>query len=567
MSIKTRERKGISRRDFVKGAAAGGVAAALGGIIPAVASAQTAPKWDEEADVVVVGTGCAGYAAAIEAKDGGAASVILIEKEKWYGGNSLLSGGNMEMPNNHIAKALGFEDKDGASAYEDYFALGERRNSPELLKLFVQNAADTVLWLEKLGVVWNKTANTPEYNRIPNAVTPNSKLEYEKVGASRGITHINVLHKAAGARNIPVRLGYRLTKILRPDPKGPVVGIEAVVDGKTVNIRAKKAVILATGGFKSNHQLCRSVYPQYDEEFTWSGAPYTNTTGDGLLAAVAIGAGTVDMSYLMGAAVKLGSTRYVVWDPPGKYTPDITIASGGLPFTVGGTGQKYIVIVDNDGNRYMDESKFAMSAMPPWHPFMEAFYNLPKRPRNTWVIVDSAGAQALNWTLQTFQAADPNKAPYLDPKWVATADTLDQLAAKMGVPAANLAATIKKYNGYVTGGMGRFGEDKDFGRPIPFYAIAKPPFFAARIALIGHDQPCGLRVNTKMQVIDATLPAETGAGPSVALDQERVIPHLYAAGEVTGGTFGAERGHGKLGAYTVQGRFAGKNAAKETALV
>jgi fumarate reductase flavoprotein subunit len=84
--------------------------------------------------------------------------------------------------------------------------------------------------------------------------------------------------------------------------------------------------------------------------------------------------------------------------------------------------------------------------------------------------------------------------------------------------------------------------------------------------LITHDQCAGMRVNSKLQVIDQTLQAETGTGPSVALDAERVIPHLYAAGEVTGGLFGADRGSGKMGSYLIQGRFAGKNAAKESAV-
>lgn len=264
----------------------------------------------------------------------------------------------------------------------------------------------------------------------------------------------------------------------------------------------------------------------------------------------------MDMSFVCEFAFTIGSSRYVVWDPPAMDSP---IASGGLPF--GPKGRPYIILVDNDGQRYANEATFATGHVTCKGEHTAAYLNLPKRPRQAWMVVDSEGAKALAWTKGVFQDADPKKAPYLDPKLVATGETPSELAGKMEIPAANLSAAVAKYNGFAAAGA-----DKDFRRPGPLYALKAAPFFAARLILNTHDQCAGLRVNSKMQVIDQTFQAEIGTGPSLPLDEERVIPHLYAAGECTGGLYGADRGSGKMGSYLVEGRFAGKNAAAEKPL-
>lgn len=549
------EQNKLTRRNFIKGAAAAGATAAAANLLnpfarTAFAESEVPTKWDEETDIIVVGTGVAGYGAAIEAKDAGA-DVIVIEKEKWYGGNSLLSGGNMQFPANHIQKAAGIEDKT-EWAYEDVMIMGEHRNAPELVKQFVENSADTALWLEKLGIVWNPKPSLQAGCRVARTLVPDLSDTYP---LARGLSEIFVLNKAAEERKIPVKLGYKLTRLYRADAKSPVVGIEVEVDGKKINMKANKAVILATGGFKANHQMIRALDPRLDEEFSWSGAPYTHTTGDGHFAAAAVGAGFVDMSFVCEFNFRVGSDRYVIWEPQ---TMDAKLGSGGLAFSTAGIPN--MILVENDGNRYSDESKFVTGHVVWNAPHCEAYLNLPKRPRASWMIVDAAGAKDLAWKAEDFKNADPTKAPYLDPKLVATGATIAELAGKMGIPAANLEATLKKYNEYAVAGV-----DKDFERPAPMNAIKTGPFYAARIMFGTHDQSAGMRVNSKMQVLDQTLQAEAGSGPSVARDEERVIPHLYAAGEVNGGLFGADRGSGKMGSYLIQGRFAGKNAVKESA--
>lgn len=551
----------LNRRDFLRGAALSGAGLAAAGALgvhstTAIASSLPAPaptelpaQWDEETDVVVVGTGVAGYAAAIDAKDAGA-DVLILEKETWVGGNSLLAGGNMQFPVNHVQAAAGIEDK-AEWAYEDYMLSGDHRNHPDLLRQFIDNSADTALWLENLGIVWKKTVSKQDGCRVPRTLAPATSPNYPQ---ARGLSQIFVLNRAAVDRGIPVKMGYRMTAILRPDSNSPVAGIQVLAEGKTINIRAKKAVVLATGGFKANHQMIRALDPRLDEPFPWSGSPYTNTIGDGHFAAAALGAGFVDMSFVCEFNFTIGSDRYSVWEPQ---TMEGLIASGGLPF--GAAGQPFMILVDNDGNRYSNEATFTTGHVTWKSEHLNAYLGLPKRPRASWMVVDAEGAKALTWTAARFQNADPNKVPFLSPEYVAMGNTVEELAGKMGIPAENLKATVDKYNGYAAAGV-----DKDFQRPAPLNALKTAPFFAARPILGTHDQCAGMRVNANMQVIDSTFQQEIGTGASVALSEERVIPHLYAAGEITGGLFGADRGSGKMGAYVVQGRFAGKNAAKES---
>lgn len=555
------DQKKLNRRDFIKGAAMSGAGLAAIGVMgatssTAVASSLPSPQssdipsvWDEETDVIVVGTGVAGYAAAIEAKDAGA-DVLIIEKEDWVGGNSLLAGGNMQFPVNHVQEAAGIEDKP-EWAYEDYMISGDYRNNPDIVRQFVDNSADTALWLERLGIVWSTTVGKQDGCRVPRTLIPTVSPNYPQ---SRGLSEVFILNAAAVDRGIPVKTGYRMTAILRPDSKSPVAGIQVIANGQTINIRARKAVVLATGGFKANHQMIRALDPRLDEPFPWSGSPYVNTIGDGHFAAAAIGASFVDMSFVCEFNFTIGSDRYVVWEPQ---TMDGRINSGGMPFSAAALPR--VILVDNDGNRYSNEAKFTTGHVTWKSEHLNAYLSLPKRPRASWMVADADGATALGWTAERFQYADPNNAPFLDPKYVAIGNTIEELAENMGVPAAGLKTTVEKYNGFTEAGA-----DEDFKRPAPLTSLTTAPFFAARTILGTHDQCAGMRVNAAMQVIDSTFQQEMGTGESVALSQERIIPKLYAAGEVTGGLFGADRGAGKMGAYVVQGRDAGKNAAKES---
>ena len=191
----------------------------------------------------------------------------------------------------------------------------------------------------------------------------------------------------------------------------------------------------------------------------------------------------------------------------------------------------------------------------PEHPFMRALLNLAERPRNVWVVTDAEGLAALNWPEAAMRNPDPLVSPALYPDSVAIADTIPELASKMGMPPAGLEETVTRYSGFVDAGV-----DEDFGREQPMYKIATPPFFAAKANLLRHTQGNGLRINTKAQVLERM--DQWDGLHAVSIDEEEAIPHLYAAGECTG-FLGWRRNHGKLGHCVTFGRIAGQNAAAE----
>ena len=556
--------KKVSRKDFVKGAAAVAGAGALASCAPAAPPAATsvpAPTrppavecapcpsvvpetWDQEADVVVVGSGGAGLCAAIEAARAGA-GVLVLEKGFYPGGNALLSGGHCILGATHVQAQLGIED-DAEWWYEDQMAWGEHRAVPELMSVYTKLGDDLTLFMEELGLVWEPRMRESADARVPRGHWPAQSPDYTGGWpAYGGISHTMVEVKELERLGVPILLNHKMTRIYRV-PNGPVVGVEVETEGKTINIKARTAVLLGSGGFKANTQMRMAYDPRLDTDLWAGGLPYVDTFGEASNAALDIGAAETDMSYVCELRIRWGTRTYQLWEPP-------TFASQPAGAGLGAGDYSRLIIVKNDGQRYFDETSDSSLAGA---PFYEEFLNLKERPRNVWAVTDEEGAAALNWSLGQFENPEPEVLPCLYPGNVAVADSLQELATEMGIPAAALEATVSKYNGFVDA-----GEDADFGKPLPLYKVAKPPFFGAKLLVLCHDQMGGLRANSRAQVLDR---ADQIVAQGVSIDEEKVIPHLYAAGECVGGYVGKERGSGKLGVYMIWGRIAGENAAKET---
>jgi urocanate reductase len=546
----TTANEGMARRQFLTTAAAAGAGlSAIGAFTATQASAEAPQKWDQEADVLVVGSGYAGLCAAIEAAQAGA-SVLVIEKEKYFGGNSLLSGGHCQMGNTHVQKRAGVEDY-AEWMVEDMMAWGKHRNVPELVRTFVENVPALALWLEELGIKWSDRIQQNPDGRVPRGHWPAPNPGVYAGGFPKfcGISIFTVLFKKAQALGVQFLGNCKLTRIHREKPgAGRVLGIEAVTTaGATLNLRGKRAVLLASGGFKSNPQMPMAWDSRLDTDLNAGGLPYVNTTGEGIAAAVDIGAGLTDMSFVCELRVRWGTPQYQIWEP---MTLDTVPLQPGLGL---GNTQR-IIIVDNDGQRFCNE--FVLSRYPE-SEFFEGFLNLPKRPRNVWAITDAKGAEKLAWPTAAMQNPDPTKMPYLRSGFTAVAGSLSELAQKMGVSEAGLAATVQRYNA-----ASRAPKDVEFDRPAPRFPLTTAPFYAAKATVLAHDQMGGLRINTKGQVLERQFQL-TGGG--VPIDKEPIIPNFYAAGECTGGVVGEERGHGKISVYMVYGRIAGKLAAGEKA--
>ena len=348
---------------------------------------------------------------------------------------------------------------------------------------------------------------------------------------------------------------------------GRVLGIMVDDKGKKINIRARKAVIIATGGSTGNVNFRRMFDPRLTEEYCGlSGMPWSDQDASGEIAAMAIGAS------LWGLYNQVGEFGSPVTKPGAigcqyNYT-NLRWFPGSPVFKLArATGLRVanwqdLILVNMIGKRFYDESagQFTANNQGQVEPYVHDSYlnakNIKYDPRNfinaalagigdgkngggpIWAIFDAEAVARERWS-----PTPPNVD--IDAGFLFSAGSIRELASRIvmkyqrvPMPPRNLEETVARYNAFVDA-----GKDEDFGKPSPKYKIARPPFYAAWATPVVHDTRAGLRINAKCQVQDM-------AGD--------VIPGLYCGGESAGGF----SQHG-LARAACQGYIAGKNAAAE----
>jgi succinate dehydrogenase/fumarate reductase flavoprotein subunit len=591
--------KRVSRREVLQGAAVvgAGVAtiSALGSLTSASASDAAVPaKWDKAADVVVIGAGATGLPAAIEAIQN-KASVILIEANSDVGGHAIVSGGNIPLgggtsaqKRNNIADSpdLLFADLTDWSVVETNGFPDYRYNDREVIRAFADNSAPAFEWLASNGVVFVDRApdtrgGTSVGNSVPREMHA-AAMAWPQMNTgvpvnpavqattSSGVGLIRPLEATARKLGVEFLLEHKMTGIIRDNvAPGRVLGISAENKGKKLNIRAKKGVIIATGGSTGNVNFRRIFDPRLTEEYCGvAGEPYSVQDASGELAAMAVGAspwGAFNQSGEFGSAItKAGriGCQYgyanLVWHPASKYF-SLARASG---LTV--MDYQDVILVNQLGLRFYDETQPQYSAnnynsINPYRPgsYLNAA-NIKYAPANfinaalagigdgangggpIWAIFDADAVTREKWNPQPPDVD-------MDAGFFFSASTIAELANKIvnkyqkkPMSPPTLEDTVTKYNSYVNA-----GKDPDFGKPAPKYKIQTAPFYAAWATPVIHDTRAGLRINARCQVVDL---------------YGHVIPGLYCGGESAGGF----SQHG-LARCIVQGRIAGRNATAETA--
>lgn len=571
----------ISRRSFLAGASALGIAGIGAGLVgcssgnaeEASASESGIPAtWDAEHDVIVVGGAC-GMVAAIEAAEAGA-DVVVLEKADHTGGLWMAAGGELTMGgNNVVQQAAGVKD-DNDSWYEDEMYASEYRAVPEIIRTLVDNGAETVQWMTDLGMIWGEltagqlrgdTQRGLKADQNPGVYvggngTPNS-----------GISWTQLWEKKLDELGVPRLLNHKMTKIYR-EPDGAVVGVEVETEEGAKSFKAHKGVVLATGGWTDNERMVAAWDPRIVGEDCYGdggvpsdGTHFVQSTGDGHIAASDIGAMFADMSFVSFLNMFFGSRSYWGWGEDPDWTTNEEYARGRGIVRNADTYQKCI-LVDGAGKRYVNESTATNTGLPkkgrgglaenPYLPFNEAYLALV-RPRNVWLIADATIAADLKWPLEQIEKPNPKTGFMFDSELIAIADTIEDLAKQMGVPASELNATIAIYNGYADAGV-----DGEFGKAAPLSKIATPPFYGLKASLVRHTCRNGIRVNTKSQVIDGRVRPDNPLAAYTSIDDEPVIQGLYACGEC-GNSLGNRRIHNTLGHYTTTARIAGQNVAAE----
>ena len=459
-----------------------------------------------EADVVVIGAGGAGLAAAISAEQNGA-KVIIVEKMGKTGGNTILAGGAV----NAVEDRSEFAIKQNDSVYWHYsqtLSGGDYQGDPELVMTLVENAYDGIQWTKSLGMEWlgEEAVFTVSGGLWPRAWKPAGM-------ASAGFFETYGKYIDAHPETMNLMLNTKAEKIMTNE-KGEVCGIVATGEtGNTITINAK-SVVVATGGFSKNVELRMaydSIWGMLDEKVLSTNHP--GATGDGVKMLQKLGADFVQMGNIQ--LLPLG-------DP----------ATGSLSGNIE-HGVDTRIFVNKEGLRYGNEAGRRDDMTNDLFAQTDAYM---------WIVMDSdtypTGDEINNFGETANQLVAAGRA--------VKADTLEELAEKMGVPAENLIATIDEYNRYCIGGDLE-GQADQFGRAMFGPKIDNGPFYAGPRVPTVHHTMGGVRIDTQCRVYN-----ENG----------EIIENLYAAGEVTGGIHGANRlGGNALADTIVFGRIAGASAA------
>ncbi|MGI5171999.1 flavocytochrome c [Treponema sp. OMZ 840] len=492
----------------------------------------------EKADIIVVGSGGAGLSAAVTAAEGGA-SVIVIEKMPVIGGNTIRCASAFNTADPELQKLLPMTDtlkkavlkainekpvhtahaqliKDVKAKYDLYISSGTSTlfDCPEwhalqtfnggdkvadvaLIRKYTENTLDTLHWMESLGMPVRKKVSQGAgalWQRTHQMDSP----------AGTGI--IGPLYEAAVKMNIPIITNMRADKLIVENDR--ITGVHAVDKfGSEYTYMASKAVILATGGYANNKEMRQKSNPGLTPDMVSTNQP--GTTGDGIVMALEIGAGTTGMNYV-------------------QTYPLATPRTG----TLQGRARKMsgldnVINVNKEGKRFVNEDARR-----------DAFVAAIKKQTDgmCYDINDSSIVEVKN-------SFNENVETLVALGRIYKADTLAALEEQLKMPEGSLQKTVSEYNRMVAAKT-----DPEFGRKLFANPIEKPPFYATPRAPSIHHTMGGLTINTDAQVLDTS---------------GKVIKGLYAAGEVTGGIHGSNRLGGNATADVLTfGRIAAKAVLK-----
>lgn len=510
---------------------------------------------DHDYDVVVIGSGAAGLSAALSASAHGSRALVL-EKSRLIGGTSAISGGGVWVPCHHHQGEIGASDsRDEALDYIRAIAPQGWHNVEEpLWAAFVDHAPEMLAFVETKSPLrfapslepdpyveapggkrfgrmvsprpvsalslgsWRKRIRGPMFSpwinyhevhdsdfyaqstRILLRLAP--KMFYRMVTGKRVMGNALVVGLLRGClrHGCTIWTNASARRLSRRD--GRIVGVEIERDGESLTVRARKGVVLASGGFEWNAQMMAEHFPGPVE---WTGSPSTNT-GDGQRMAAEVGAklDRMDQALLFG-------TKAVPYEGEVRGAP------------AGDYYMPHSMVVNRHGQRFMNEKamNFAI-AFDERDPESGAPLHLP-----AWRIYDSQFA---------------SKYPLALPKTNAFAtlfkdQTLRALAGQIGVDPAGLDETAARFSSFA-----RSGQDEDFGRGETFWdrhrmadpknepnptlgTIEAPPFYAYPFKASFLGTKGGPRTNERGQVVD---------------QQSEIIPGLYAAGNVMANPFGTK---------------------------
>lgn len=523
--------------------------------VPITVQAEKLTEIDETYDVVILGGGGAGMSAANAAIDQGA-TVVVVEKAAALGGNTIRAGGAYNAVDADRQKAVDMEasqitelkeilavkadtiheeyretltnlqkeiqeylagdttklfDSVNLHTYQTY--LGGLRKAMDgteiygqydLVSTLTSRSLETLEWVGEIG----NTGISDEISTVLGGLWP----RMHSLTAPVGTGYITPLAARIESKGAKIYLNVEATELIMED--GKCVGVIAKqADGTKATFHANKGVVVATGGYGSNAQMAVD-YDTYwgvlNKDMKTTNAP--SITGDGILMGKEAGAELVGMGFV-------------------QLMPSSDPLDGGLGGGVWGPADQQ-VFVNKEGKRFVSEyeSRDVLAKAA-----------LSQTDSMFFIIGDQVGMGDPKLGGTNIWGDDIDKL--LADKRIFKGDTIEELAAQMGVDANALQETVDRYNEFI-----KNGKDEDFGKVKLGDAIDVGPFWATPRSPSIHHTMGGLKIDVDAHVIDT---------------KGEVIPGLYAAGEVTGGIHAGNRvGGNALPDIMVFGNIAGTNAAQ-----
>ena len=450
-------------------------------------------------DVVVIGAGGAGFSAAIEAKNAGA-NVVLLEKMPAVGGNSLISGAEMNAAKNWVQPKLGINDDSPELHAKDTYLGGDKKGDPKVINVLTHNALDAAKWCrDYLGVRF-------EDDNLFFFGGHSRKRALIPIGHT-GTEFITKFQAKADELGIPVITNMKAEELIK-DKSGRVVGVKATMNGDSYTFNAKGGVVLATGGFGANPEMVKKYNPKIDERFKTTDAP--GTTGEALYMAERAGAQLVNMGYIQ---------TYPICDP-----------ISGVIELIADARFDGAIMLNQEGKRFVEELQRR-------DVLSEAI--LKQTGGYCWVLWNDKIGSISN----TVKEHPTEYEAFTKQGIMATCDDLKCVADFTKIPFDSLKGTIDRVSS-----MTGKGNDKDFNHRSGLLDMTQGKYYVIKAVPSVHHTMGGVRINEKAQALTA---------------EGKAIPGLGAAGEVTGVTHGTNRlGGNAYTDIIVFGRIAGKAAAE-----
>lgn len=417
------------------------------------------------ADVVVIGAGGAGLAAAVSAHENGA-SVIVIEKLSNVGGNTIISGSAFNAVDPSRQEPLGIEDS-VEKHFQQTYEGGDKLGKPHMIRTLVENAYPAIEWLESMGMEFK-----PRIFTVLGGLWPRAHKPVKPLGTGYISTYMDYIDSHDGVEVIletkAVALnsdGERVVGVRAEGPEGPVV------------LNAARGVVVATGGFGANVELrdrYNRIWPSLTDLKTTN---HAGATGDGLALAEEVGANLVGLEYIQ--LLPMGD-------------PETGSLLGNIE-----QGVENRIFVNSQGERFVDEGA---------RRDVMTIALFEQEDALMYIVLDKhsypTGETKNNFNESIDQLVANGKA--------FKADTIAELAGKINVDPENLESAVAEFNAAVESG----GPDR-FGRTLFDQKIDTPPFYAGARKPTVHHTMGGIEINERTEVLDgegSVIPGLFAAG-------------------------------------------------------